>query len=238
MPAAPPLRPASASSIGDEMTWLARLRTELEKGLAEYESARGRWEASIKAAEVGATERRKVGASEGRRWDELVVASEAGAMEMFTRPRAEMPAGNGEAAVALFAAEPVAAVAEPVVPAVPAMPAVPAAPVGQVGQVGPEDAAPAADWYFAEAGQTLGPYGTEELRARLRDGRLKGQTPVWNAQQAEWLPAEKSVLGEPAAPAAPAPPAVPTRRFCHSCGTPVNAGDRFCSNCGAALRAT
>lgn len=219
------------------MTWLARLRAELEKGLAEYESARGRWEQSIRASEIGVSERRKIGASEGRRWDELVVASEAGAIEIVPRGRVDGPAGSPEEApVALFIPEaPAVQVAAPAALA-------PPAPVGKVGPVelaGPAGhVAGAPDWYFAEAGQTLGPYGAEELRARLRDGRLQGQTPVWNAEQGEWLPAEKSALGGPPAPAAQAPPAVPARRFCHSCGTPVNAGDRFCSNCGAALRAS
>lgn len=61
-------------------------------------------------------------------------------------------------------------------------------------------------WYTAEDGKQAGPWTTESVRERLRNGRLPADTLVWREGFAEWTSAAsvpEFAPDEPAAPIAP-----------------------------------
>ncbi len=44
------------------------------------------------------------------------------------------------------------------------------------------------EWYYSEAGATLGPMNAEQITALVATGRIRGQTPVWRTGYASWVP--------------------------------------------------
>lgn len=163
-------------------------------------------------------------------------APEASPASQPVSPAAEQPSLAGAAAFALAGGAVLAGGAAALAKAKPPPP--PSTPAPE-----PTPAAPVVtQWFFAESGTTHGPFDLEEVLTRLREGRLSWDTPVWNENMAEWTAAKASELSKllpPAAKAIPPPPpplGARSKRFCHSCGTAVDSGDRFCSTCGVALR--
>lgn len=89
-------------------------------------------------------------------------------------------------------------------------------------------------WYYAVAGQQMGPVTREELVAMLRSGQLKADTLAWREGMANWLPA--AAIGElqadqPPAGMAPAadPPQLPPLRPMPAAAEAAKQG---CSQCG------
>jgi membrane protease subunit (stomatin/prohibitin family) len=70
---------------------------------------------------------------------------------------------------------------------------------------------PAAAWHLAIHGQTLGPFGPQELQQHLVNGQLTRETLVWCAGMSGWQPAGSvpqlaHLFGPPAPPPPPPPP--------------------------------
>ncbi|MCA8958977.1 MAG: SPFH domain-containing protein [Planctomycetes bacterium] len=70
---------------------------------------------------------------------------------------------------------------------------------------------PSSQWHVADQGRTLGPFGDAQVRQMIANGLLTGDTLVWCAGMATWLPASQTPLarlfGPPAPPPPPPPPA-------------------------------
>jgi uncharacterized membrane protein YhaH (DUF805 family) len=52
-----------------------------------------------------------------------------------------------------------------------------------------------AGWYFAEAGQQVGPVSKQEVIDNLRGGRITPDTRVWHSSLTNWVPLSQSELG-------------------------------------------
>lgn len=76
---------------------------------------------------------------------------------------------------------------------------------GGAGAVPPPPPGAAPVWHLAEAGQTLGPFTLDQLRARQAEGKFARETLVWTAGQEGWkaagdLPGFAAFFGPPPPP--------------------------------------
>jgi GYF domain 2 len=58
-------------------------------------------------------------------------------------------------------------------------------------------------WYYIEAGQPKGPFGDEQMVEWFLSRRLPGNTPVWNQEMKDWVPASSLKQFTVQAPAIP-----------------------------------
>ncbi len=66
------------------------------------------------------------------------------------------------------------------------------------------------DWYYAKNGAQSGPVSTEELRAKMAAGEIRGSEMVWREGMSEWKPAstvaelsQQAIHGGAAVPSSP-----------------------------------
>jgi membrane protease subunit (stomatin/prohibitin family) len=76
---------------------------------------------------------------------------------------------------------------------------------GGAGTPPPPPGAPAAIWFLAEQGRSLGPFSAAQLAEMAARGQLRRESHVWRAGFAEWrvaseVPEVGSLLGPPPAP--------------------------------------
>lgn len=87
------------------------------------------------------------------------------------------------------------------------------------------------DWYYAEAGQRVGPISESELQGLYAAGKLRPETLVWSTGMPGWQP-----LGQ--AQPTLVTPSAPSSGFCTECGRQFPATDllaygsaRVCATC-------
>jgi membrane protease subunit (stomatin/prohibitin family) len=76
---------------------------------------------------------------------------------------------------------------------------------GQAGPAGPPPP-PASPWYIVENGQSVGPFGPEQLAQAMRAGRVGPDTLVWSAGMSEWVAARLAPALAPLLAQTPPPP--------------------------------
>ncbi|MBM4072448.1 MAG: DUF4339 domain-containing protein [Planctomycetes bacterium] len=105
----------------------------------------------------------------------------------------------------------------------------------------------AADWYFKEMGEEVGPVSANTLRKYAQEGRIATDTYVRNGADGKWLWAERvKGLFDPSPPVAktpsneqakePAPQLSPVEKACPSCQTVLPPRAVLCVHCGFDLR--
>lgn len=105
----------------------------------------------------------------------------------------------------------------------------------------------AADWYFKEMGEEVGPVSANTLRKYAQEGRIAKDTYVRTGTDGKWLWAERvKGLFDPSPPIAktpskdqakePAPQLSPVEKACPSCQTVLPPGAVLCVHCGFDLR--
>ncbi|MBM4069803.1 MAG: DUF4339 domain-containing protein [Planctomycetes bacterium] len=105
----------------------------------------------------------------------------------------------------------------------------------------------AADWYFKEMGEEVGPVSANTLRKYAQEGRIATDTYVRNGADGKWLWAERvKGLFDPSPPVAktpskeqakePAPQLSPVEKACPSCQAVLPPRAVLCVRCGFDMR--
>jgi uncharacterized RDD family membrane protein YckC len=93
------------------------------------------------------------------------------------------------------------------------------------------------DWYYADAGESVGPVSDEQLQELVTSGKITGESLVWHEGMAEWqtyasVQGAPAASGEAEAPEAPAGRKLSLKRDSGPSASPSASRDQTCAECG------